>query len=296
MRRTCVSVLPLTIILSVMLVGAFNGNRAQAQLPPGMKPFETTKIADGVYSYRFFFHRNIFIVTEEGVIATDPMNPRAARTMMAEIKKVTDKPVKYVVYSHEHWDHIAGGKVFKDAGARFISHANCVDEFKNNPNPAVVMPDGTYKRRYDLKLGGRTLELHYFGRNHGNCLTVMRLPREKIIFVVDIVTPKRIAFRNMPDFFPGDWVRTLREIEQKLDFTRVIPGHGPPVVPASAVREQREYLEDLMGAVQAARKSERNPDKIRKIVRLPKYEKWGGYKEWIEMNVERINFYYHMGK
>ena len=42
--------------------------------------------------------------------------------------------------------------------------------------------------------------------------------------------------------------------------------------------------------------TERNPDKIRKIVRLPKYEKWGGYKQWIEMNVERINFYYHMGK
>ena len=120
MRRRCVSVLPLTIMLSVMLAGSFGVNRAQAQLPPGMKRFETTKIADGVYSYRFFFHRNIFIVTEEGVIATDPMNPRAARTMMAEIKKVTDQPVKYVVYSHEHWDHIAGGKVFKDASEDFI--------------------------------------------------------------------------------------------------------------------------------------------------------------------------------
>ena len=296
MHRKYVSVLSLTIMLSAMFVVVFGIRQAQAQLPPGMKPFETTKIADGVYSYRFFFHRNLFIVTDAGVIATDPMNPKAAKTMMAEIRKVTDQPVKYVIYSHEHWDHISGGKVFKDAGARFISHANCVDEFKNNPNQAVVMPDGTYNQRHDIKLGGRTLELHYFGRNHGNCLTVMRLPKEKIIFTVDIVTPKRIAFRNMPDFYPLDWVRTLREIEQKLDFDRVIPGHGPPTVPASAVREQRVYLEDLMSAVRAARKSERNPDKIRKIVRLPKYEKWGGYKQWIEMNVERINFYYHMGK
>lgn len=270
---------------------------AKAQLPPGMKPFETTKIADGVYSFRFFFHRNLFVVTDEGVIATDPVNPRAAQTLLKEIKAVTDKPLKYVIYSHEHWDHISGGKVLKAAGATIVSHENCVDSFKRNPNPAVAMPDQTYSGpRHDIKLGGRTVELHYFGPNHGNCLTVVRLPKEKIVFTVDIVTPKRIAFRGMPDFNPGEWVRTLREIEQKLDYTRVVPGHGPPTVPASAVTEQRQYLEDLMTAVKEARKTERNPDKIRKLVRLPKYEKWSGYDQWIEMNVERVNLYYHMGR
>ena len=264
------------LLLSMFAAVAFTVSAA-AQLPPGMKPFETTKVADGVYTFRFFFHRNMFIVTDEGVIVTDPLNPRAAKTMRAEIAKITDQPVEYVVYSHEHWDHISGGQIFKDEGARFISHARCIDEFKRNPSPIVIIPEGTFKKRFDIKLGGRTLELHYFGRNHGECLTVMRLPKEKIAFIVDIVTPKRIAFRTMPDFYPLDWVRTLREIEKRLDFTRVIPGHGPPIVPASAVSEQREYLEDLMAAVVAARKIERNPDKIRKLVKLSKYEKWGGY-------------------
>ena len=60
---------------------------AKAQLPPGMKPFETTKISDGVYTFRFFFHRNLFVVTNDGVIATDPINPKAAQTMMSEIKR-----------------------------------------------------------------------------------------------------------------------------------------------------------------------------------------------------------------
>ena len=99
----------------------------------------------------------------------------------------------------------------------------------------------------------------------------------------------------MPDFYPLDWVRSLREIE-KLDFERIIPGHGPPTAPGAAVREQREYLEALMAAVRQARKTERNPDKVRTMVKLPKYETWGGYKQWLEMNVERINFFYHMGK
>ena len=108
-------------MLSATLFGLFSVMPAQAQLPPGMKQFETTRIADGVYSFRFFFHNNIFIVTDRGVIATDPISARGAQTMMDEIKKVTDQLVKYVVYSHEHWDHISGGQVFKDAGARFIN-------------------------------------------------------------------------------------------------------------------------------------------------------------------------------
>lgn len=277
----------------VVVVGA--STVAHAQLPPGMKLFETTGVADGVYSFRFAFHRNIFVVTRDGVIATDPMNAKAAGIMMKEIRKVTNQPVKYVVYSHEHWDHVSGGKVFKDAGARFISQANCVAEFNNNPKPDVVIPDGTYRTRYDLKLGGRTLELHHFGRSHGSCMTVMRLPKEKLAFIVDIVTPGRVAFRGMPDFDPLGWVRTLRAVE-KLDFAKLVPGHGPPSVAKIAVTKQREYLEDLMAAVREVRKTERNPDKVRKLVRLPKYESWGGYNQWIEMNVERVNLFYHMGK
>ncbi len=97
-------------------------NPALGQLPAGMKLFETTKIAEGVYSFRFFFHRNFFIVTDDGVIATDPLNPKAAGILMQEIKKITDKPVKYLVYSHSHWDHILGGRILQKEGAGVISH------------------------------------------------------------------------------------------------------------------------------------------------------------------------------
>ncbi len=247
------------LLLSIVAAVAF-ATPAVGQLPPGMKPFETTKVADGVYTFRYLFHRNMFIVTDEGVIVTDPMSPLAAKTLRAEIAKVTDQPVEYVVYSHEHWDHISGGQIFQDEGARFISHARCIDEFKRNPSKIVVIPEGTYKKRFDIELGGRTLELRYFGRNHGECLTVMRLPKEKIAFVVDIVTPKWLPYRNMPDTYPRDWVRTLREMERTLDVTRIIPGHGPPTAPASAIREQREYLENLMAAVMAVRETAADPD------------------------------------
>jgi len=130
-------------------------------------------------------------------------------------------------------------------------------------------------------------------------LIVMRLPKENVLFVVDIVTPRRIAFRTMPDFWPDEWIRSLKEIE-KMDFNYVISGHGPegePAIdPASVVAEQRIYLEDLMAAVKKAIDSgTHSPDALRKTVKLPKYENWRYYKEWLPMNIERIWAYYHMG-
>ena len=264
------------------------------------KLVETTKVAEGVYVFRWWVYRNLFVVTDEGVIATDPINPKAAKMLMQEIRKVTDKPIKYVVYSHQHWDHISGGKIFKDAGAQFVSHEGCMKHFKIRPSRAVVLPDITFSDNYTLTLGRKKLELEYFGRNHGDCLITMRLPKEKMIFIVDIVTPKRVAFRNMPDFLPGEWIRSLSEIE-KLDFDTVIAGHGPDSMPAtsprSVVQEQREYLEDLIAAVKVEwDKGVHSPDKLKKTVKLPKYKDWRGYDAWLPMNIERIWAYLHMGR
>ena len=84
------------------------------------------------------------------------------------------------------------------------------------------------------------------------------------------------------------------------DFDYVISGHGPetePAIdPATVVKEQRTYLEDLMTAVDDAMKSgTHSPDELRKMVKLPKYEDWRWYDEWLPMNIERIWAYYHMG-
>jgi len=109
-------------ILRVILWGALAvtilGEPAQAQQqqeqakPP---PFATTKVegTDNVYIFRFGNAQAMFVVTSAGVIATDPIGygrPQAVTTYVDEIKKVTNQPIKFVIYSHHHYDHIAGGK------------------------------------------------------------------------------------------------------------------------------------------------------------------------------------------
>src|SRR5215470_9119177 len=95
---------------------------AQAQRPQ----IETRKVdgTDNVYIFRNGNHQSMFIVTSDGVIATNPIaygRPTGGQDYIAEIKKVTDKPIKFLVYSHHHFDHIAGGKPFKAAGATIVA-------------------------------------------------------------------------------------------------------------------------------------------------------------------------------
>ncbi len=293
-------------IHSIFVIGLLFSSIATAsdfptKEPVGGKTFgtSTTKISDGLYVFRWWVYRNFFLVTDEGVIATDPMNPKAAKLLLSEIRKVTEKPVKYVIYSHNHHDHISGGNIFIKEGAKFIGHKNLLKELGDHVSPVTPLPDISFEDSYTLTLGGRTIELKYFGPNHGESLVVMRLPKEKILFVVDIVTPRRVAFRGMPDFWPDEWIRSLKEIEQ-MDFDYVISAHGPetqPAIdPASVVKEQRVYLEDLMSAVKTAMDSgTHSPDVLRKTVKLPKYKNWQYYEEWLPMNIERIWAYYHMG-
>ena len=104
---------------------------------PAAPPFATTQVegTNNVYIFRYGFHQSMFIVTPQGVIATDPigyLRPEAVTTYIDEIRKITQAPIRYVIYSHHHYDHIAGGKPFKDAGARFIAHKNARDHLAEN--------------------------------------------------------------------------------------------------------------------------------------------------------------------
>src|SRR5262245_61729597 len=161
-----------------LLVVAAQPAWSQAQRPQ----IETTKVdgTDNVYIFRNGGHQAMFIVTKDGVIATDPVaygRPTGGQSYVDEIRKVTDKPIKYLIYSHHHYDHIAGGKAFKDAGAKVIAHKNATARLKVIKDPHTVMPDESIGDKKTIKLGGTTLELSYLGLNHSDSTLVMRLPK-----------------------------------------------------------------------------------------------------------------------
>jgi glyoxylase-like metal-dependent hydrolase (beta-lactamase superfamily II) len=272
---------------------------AQAQTPP---PFATTKVTDNVYIFRYGGHQSMFVVTPEGVIATDPIGLRrpAAKAYIEEIQKVTKAPIKYVIYSHSHLDHIAGGQPFKDLKAVFVAHKNAKARLQQINAPDTVIPDQTVDGpRKDIKLGNTTLELHYVGKNHSDSTLVMRLPKEKIIFTVDWIPLGAVQFRNMADNYVPDIMDGLAKVIA-MDWETLISGHPGPGGRQTGTKDDARnalsYLQDLSAAVKQLASEGKcyNNDAMREL-KLPKYEGWTNYGPFLAMNVERFCDFYNRG-
>ena len=93
---------------------------AAAQAAPAAAAVKN--IGNGVYIFQFAGYQSLLVIDPEGVLVVDPISAAAAKAYMAEIRKLTQAPIRYVVYSHHHYDHIAGAAPFKAAGAEFVAH------------------------------------------------------------------------------------------------------------------------------------------------------------------------------
>ena len=273
---------------------------AQAPTPP---LFSTTKVegTDGVYIFRYQGHQAMFVVTPEGVIATDPIGERrpAAAAYIAEIRKITQAPIKYVVYSHSHFDHIAGGKPFKDLGAVFVAHKNTKSLLERRQAPDIVIPDQVVDDNGGkLELGGTTLELLYLGKNHGDNSLIMRLPKEKIIFVVDFLPLSGTQFRIMADTYLPDQEESMKKI-LTMDWDRLIPGHpgagGRQIGNKDDVKTDLDYMLDLSAAVKKATEEGKCYAGAIAEIKLPKYENLPGYAQNLPLNIERYCDFWNRG-
>ena len=263
---------------------------AQPQRPP----IETKKVdgTDNVYIFRNGNHQAMFIVTRDGVIATDPVaygRPTGGQQYVDEIKKVTDKPIKYLIYSHHHFDHIAGGKAFKDAGATVIAHKRAKERLAQLKDPHTVIPDQTVDKTRNITLGGTTLELHYLGLNHSDSTLVMRLPKEKIIFVVDTIPVGSMPGRGFIDIYPLETEDFIKKV-LAMDWERMIPGHPGPGG-RLGTKEDAQNLLTLMQEASAEIKKQAQDgkcwDAVEKEFKLPKYANWPGYENGLPFIARR---------
>jgi len=243
---------------------------------------EITKIAGEVYRFRNNNHYSIFAVTPAGIIATDPINADAAQWLKAELRQRFNQPVKYLIYSHDHADHIAGGEVLTDT-ALVVAHENAKATIIGERRPTAV-PQVTLAKRMTIELGGTVVELSYVGRNHSDNSLVMRFPRERLLFAVDFIPVEAVAFRDFPDAYIEDWIESLKRVE-RMDFDILVPGHGP-VGRKEHVRQFREYMQDLRGEVLMYARQGKSLEEIKELIKLPKYEKWAGYQQMLPLNIE----------
>ena len=277
---------------------------SQAQAP-ARPQIETRKVegTDNVYIFRNGNHQSLFVVTQEGVIATDPVaygRPQGGQQYVDEIKKVSNgTPIKYLIYSHHHYDHVAGGKPFKDAGAIFVAHRNAHRRLAALQSPDVVMPDMIVEDSGStILLGGTRIDLLWLGNNHSDNTLVMLLPRERIIFTVDWLPIQGVMFRDVADSYIPEWFAGIDRV-LAMDWDRMIPGHPGPggrLGTKDDVRAFKEYMVDVSNAAkQLAAERKCLNDEAMRAVKLPKYEAWSGYGAYLSGNIERFCEYWGRG-
>ena len=277
------------------LIAAVCGLFASLSVFAQQPPYATTKVegADNVYVSRAGNHQAMFVVTKAGVIATDPIGygrPEMVKTYIEEIKKVSDQPIKYLVYSHHHNDHISGGRPFKDAGATIVAHRRTKERILAQQDPLMVPPDETFEKQRTLRLGGTALELTYVGLNHSDSTIVMRLPKERVLFAVDFLPVGSVPGRGMIDFYPLEAEESIKRV-LAMDWDRLIPGHpgqpGGRLGTKQDAQDQLTFLQDASAAVKAVAREGKCWEPAEKEVKLPKYEKWPGYENNLQFVIRR---------
>ncbi len=260
--------------------------------------YETKQVARDVYLFRYKTHNSLFIVTPEGVIVNDPISTEAASVALQEIRRITNQPVRFLIYSHHHFDHITGGHVF-GPNVEIIAHKNCKKRLEVLKNPDIPLPTITFEDRYVLLLGGRRIELIWAGVSHSDNLILTYLPEAKLLFVVDAVANRRTGFTRMPDSFFPELFQALERMRE-IPFETLVLGHGAPGG-RDVLEAYIGYWKDLDAEVRRlmAEGMDTFPEGLEamlKVIDLPKYRDWGGIQQgWLKMNAERLWWYHRLG-
>ena len=186
------------------------------------KGYFLEKLGKGVYFFSNGFYNNIFIATPEGVIITDPVKGWGPQLKRA-IREITPQPVKFMIYSHSHLNHIGDAHLFAD-GVQIVAHNETARLLRRHNDPSRPVPHISFSKNYTLKLGGAEIRLIYPGQGHGHGNIMIHLPQSKVLMFVDTATPKAVPSKN---FATTDIFGQMTGIQKalKLDFNVYVAGH-----------------------------------------------------------------------
>lgn len=235
-----------------------------------------TNITGDVYRFQNKFHFSIFVLTDDGVVVTDPINAEAAAWLSSEIGNLTDKPITHLIYSHSHADHASGGSAFGDVPNVIVQKDAPADI--DGVVPTMRVSDAT-----TLELVDKTIELTPLGPGHGDDLMAIVVQPESVGFIVDAVASKRLPYRDFPNSNVDDWTQQVRNVEA-LEFEIFAGGHGAIGVKED-VTSGRVYMEELRAKVLAGLKSGQSDDDLASSITMDDYKGWGSYEQWRELNV-----------
>lgn len=281
---------------------------ASAQ-PASTQPFSLKLLAPGVYAaidgpeHKSGSNAG-FIIGDDGVLVVDSFfDPHAAEALLAEIRKITPKPIRYVVNTHYHMDHVAGDQVFKDAGAIIIAHKNVRgwirtenahlfgDRISDALRAAIAqlpLPDATTETALTIWLGARRVDVTAVEGHTGGDL-VVSAPDAHVLFCGDMLWNK--ISPNLIDGTVKRWIETDAQFLTRPDaaITIYVPGHGD-LADVAAVEDFKDYLSTLVQLTATERAKGLDGEALIGAVLPPMAERYGAWLGFKRSAPLEINF------
>ena len=249
------SLTALVVLASILTLAA--GQQVPTLTPEQEAQLQIREVMDGLYVLPGFdggqSGGNVAVrVTDEGVIIVDDKFPYSFDFITAQVRSVTDQPIKYVLNTHHHDDHSGSNADFLPS-AEVIAHKNARANIVRNNQPGaprVIFADETA-----VFLGGAEVQMFHFGRGHTNGDAIVYFPDLRTVHTGDLfVFGQRLDGSTLSPFWDSgnggsvlEWPATLTRL-LALDFDTVIPGHGPILTKAD-IRTFRGKLETVIDRV-----------------------------------------------
>jgi glyoxylase-like metal-dependent hydrolase (beta-lactamase superfamily II) len=262
-------------LLSVAILFALN--LSAQQNPPAPVPSTVEKLRDDLYVLKGEGGNTTVLITEEGAILVDGKFERNHDDIVAKVRTLTDKPIRYVFNSHWHGDHSGGNAKLRAIGAQVVAHSNALASMvKGNVAPAG-RATVTYTDQIALHLGGKEVIAYNFGSCHTNGDTFVYFPAQKVLAAGDCFNTgngqglnpnNRLTYSFYMDYNSGgNFVGREKTADAllKLDFDTVVPGHGPVTTRARFV-EWRQEIQKIRDRMTAFMRQGRSKDEITKML------------------------------
>lgn len=268
------------LILLILLVSSVSAGQ-----PASASEYKIEKVTGNVYRFVADRHRSVFLVAKNGILITDPINSEAAAWLKKELQSRFKLPVKYVVYSHNHSDHIYGAEVFKDSRAFFVASQLARQDIVAT-RAKTVIPDVAFPETMNITLGKNVVELRYHGPNDGRGSISMLFKPEKVVFVADWIVLNRMVWQELWSYDIQGMINSTREV-LALDFDFFVGAHADPGTKAD-VKNYLSYIEALYKAVIDGIHSGKNLEQLQSEIRLDQYSHLENYHEWLPKNVAGV--------
>lgn len=243
-------------------------------------------IKDNIYRYTYGHYHSVFMVTPAGLFVTDPISKAAATQLRQLLKKQFDVPIRYMAYSHNHVDHIAGGDILADETVTVIAHKDAADDIKMTHLP-TAKPNLTFAEDLTVELGDSRVELRYHGPNNGRGSVSMRFLPANVLFVVDWIVIGRMPYRDLLGYDIHGMIISTKEVLAEQPFEVFVGGHAE-IGNRQDVKRYLSYLEALYAAVRDGMLAGKNLQTLQKDIQLEEYSDLKMYDEWLPLNIAGV--------